>query len=92
MGLFGPRHDILELSTVPREKGKLAALIGRARYQKRKRTLMSTVSVLLIIIGVVILLVRSNPSSSAGGRHASHIVFLPFVTSNIIRHSQGVAP
>lgn len=92
MGLFGPRHDILELSTVPREKGKLAALIGRARYQKRRQNLMNIGSALLIMTGLVILLLRSNPSSSAGGRHASHIVFLPFVTSNIIRHSQGIAP
>ncbi len=78
MGIFGPRHDILELPTVPREKGKLAAIIGTARHQKRKRTLMRGASFLMILVAVM-LLMQLRGGSAAPTYPPGRTIFLPVV-------------
>ena len=74
------RHDILELEQIPRDRKVLAAVIGQARYARRKARMMMLVSIGCIIIGVLLLWsTLGNRSRPAGPSPAVHTVTLPKV-------------
>lgn len=67
--------DILELSEIPRERDKLRAVIGTARYERRKSRIIRFVSLGLVALGCIIVLF----SCSAPAKQREHI-YIPLVT------------
>lgn len=51
--------DILELPHIPRERDKLKAIIGTARYQRRRSRMIRYISYGILALGVVILLLNA---------------------------------
>lgn len=71
--------DILELPQIPRERDKLKAIIGHARYQRRRSRMMRFASYAMIAIGFFVLLLNGcNHTSAASPLHQS-AVYLPYV-------------
>lgn len=47
--------DIIELTQIPRERDKLKAIIGEARYRHRKQQLIRFATYAILVIGMVVL-------------------------------------
>lgn len=72
------RLDLLELPEIPREREKLKAVIGRARYEARRSKMIRLTAYAIIGIGVLILLL--NACSSHTTSIIPHMaVYLPIV-------------
>lgn len=69
------RFDILELTEIPRERDKLKAIIGSARYQQRKGRMIRLTAYVMIGMGVLVLLIGA--CSAPPSPHPA--VFLPLV-------------
>jgi hypothetical protein len=59
-------HTILELPEIPRERDKLKAVIGQARYEMRKSRIIRYTSYAIIGLAVLLLLMNgcSGPAAS----------------------------
>lgn len=72
--------DILELPSIPRERDKLKAIIGAARYQRRRRRIMRYASYAILVLALLILSLngcsRPRPASNA---HTSAVFYLPAI-------------
>lgn len=49
------RHDILEVAAIPRDKKQLAAIIGTARYERRRARVMQLAALVCVLVGCIIL-------------------------------------
>lgn len=76
--MFGPKHDILELSTIPRTKNELQGIIGQARYQRWKHRWVVRASVVMVFIGCVLLFWRFAMAS--GTSELLYLIYLPAVS------------
>ena len=68
--------DILELPSIPRERDKLKAIMGEARYKAKKSRLVRLFSYAIIAIGVMILGFSSCAAPSHHPEAAYHL-YLP---------------
>lgn len=75
---FNRRHDIIELPAVPRESKQLRAIIGEARYLRRKSNLMRFAAYNLAGWAVAILIMHgcAAPAQPDAGEHG---LFFPVV-------------
>jgi len=72
------RIDLLELPEIPREKEKLKAVMGRARYEARRGKMIRLTS--YVIIGIGVLIVLLNACSMHAPSTIPHMaVYLPLV-------------
>lgn len=69
--------DILELPEIPRERDKLKAIIGQARYERRKSQLMRLSAGVIMCVAVLILLIGA---CSAPVPSLPSAVYLPAIT------------
>lgn len=53
--MFGKKHRILELPSIPRQRNELQALINTARAEHRKSMLMRTASAIIFGIALMIM-------------------------------------
>lgn len=53
------RLEVLELPEIPRERNKLKAVLGAARYGARRKKIIRLTSYVMIGIGVLILLLNA---------------------------------
>ena len=80
--IFGPRHDMLELAQIPRERGALQALINEARQRRRKQRLMRFATANLVAWALFILFVWAplhHPPTQANAGAEQQRVYLPFI-------------
>jgi len=91
--MFGAKHDVLELPSIPRERDKLRAIIGTARYQRRKSTVIRVMCTLLVVVSLLMLM-RLRPATTpaqamvlSGNR--TNALYLPVVMTRSINKSQG---
>jgi hypothetical protein len=72
------RHTIIELAEIPRERDKLKAVIGQARYEMRKSKFfrLTSYAIIGIALGILALNGCSGPEVAAADMHA---VFLPIL-------------
>lgn len=68
------RFDILELKEIPRERDKLKATIGEARYHARRRRMMRVASYVMIAIATCLLAFSACATPAASPPPA---VYLP---------------
>jgi heme/copper-type cytochrome/quinol oxidase subunit 1 len=68
--------DILELPSIPRERDKLKAIMGEARYKAKKSRFIRLLSYVIIAIGVVILSLGSCAAPSTP-HEAAYLTYLP---------------
>jgi predicted anti-sigma-YlaC factor YlaD len=52
--MFGSKHQILEMPQIPRDRKALQGALGEARYQRRRKTMMTWAT--MAIIGLALLL------------------------------------
>lgn len=72
-------YDILELPEIPRDRAKLKAIIGEARYRRRKSRIIQFISYGLIAVAVLILGLGScsyAPAASTG----VEAIYLPIIS------------
>lgn len=72
------KYDILELPEIPRDKAKLKAVIGEARYRARKAAIIRTISLSMVAIAVLILALGSCSRAPAAPINQATI-YLPLV-------------
>ncbi|MBX0326966.1 hypothetical protein K2Z83_04625 [Oscillochloris sp. ZM17-4] len=73
-------HDILEISSVPRQRAELKALIGTARAERRTSHLIRFAAANLAAWSLIIPMLHGcNAPSAAVVSSASYTVFLPAV-------------
>lgn len=87
------RHDVLEIPAIPRERDKFNAIIGAARFQKRKSNLIHFAVYNLLIWSVIILMMRAWPVAPARAvplRNRTNSLFLPVVMTHRINSIHGV--
>ena len=71
------RIDILELTEIPREKDKLKAIIGTARYEQRKRQIIQIASYVILFVAFAVLALGAC-SHSTPLPHG-HPIYLPLL-------------
>jgi hypothetical protein len=91
--MFGAKHDVLELPSIPRERDKLRAIIGAARYQRRRSTMIRIVSTILVVVSLLMLM-RLRPATTPAqamvlSGHRTNALYLPIVMTRSISKSQG---
>lgn len=69
------RLEVLELPEIPRERNKLKAVLGTARYDARRKKIIRLTSYVIIGIGVLILLLNACSHAPA----VYHMAYLPIV-------------
>lgn len=52
--MFGSKHQMLEMPAIPRDRKALQGALGEARYQRRRKTMMTWAT--MAIIGLALLL------------------------------------
>lgn len=80
--LFGPRHDILELPQLPRERGVLQAVINEARHQRKKSRLVRWAAGNITVWALYILVVWTpmhRPAAPVQAHTSSHRSYLPML-------------
>lgn len=77
------RHDIVELPSVPRKRDELRAIIGTARYQRRKSNLIRWAAYNLIGWALILIVLRTwpQPVPSHQGTHSLYIPVISVVYS-----------
>ena len=74
------RHDILEISAVPRKQAELRALVAVARQARRRQNLTRFVAANVAAWAAIVLMLHGcNSASPASVAVASYDVFLPVV-------------
>ena len=71
------RFDILELTEIPREKDKLKAIIGTARYEQRKRQLIQIAT--YVILAIAIAMLALGACSHGTPIPHGHPIYLPLL-------------
>jgi hypothetical protein len=72
------RLDLLELPEIPRDRNKLKAVIGRARYEARRSKLIRLTA--YVMIGIVVLILLLNACFAHTPTTIPHMaVYLPII-------------
>jgi|WetSurMetagenome_2_1015567.scaffolds.fasta_scaffold597916_2 hypothetical protein len=69
--------EILELPSVPRDAGKLKAIIGQARAASRKRNLIRWAALNLCCWALFVVVTHAAPASPSP---SGHLVYLPVIS------------
>jgi hypothetical protein len=69
------RYTILELTEIPRERDRLKAVLGKARYEMRKSRIIRYTSYAIILLGIVILLMGASAHTPV----AAHHIYIPLI-------------
>lgn len=73
-------YTILELTEIPREKDKLRAIIGGARYQQRKQKIIRYCAYAIMILAVMILALSACSHQAKPKAKANHsAIYIPLV-------------
>jgi hypothetical protein len=90
MGVFGPKHDIIEVPSIPRDRAKLKAIIGTARHQKRRSNLMRLASYAMIAVALSLLMIRSLPTAARVPPHnGTYGLYFPVLIQGINSQNGG---
>lgn len=63
--IFGPKHDILELPQVPRQRDVLQSLLNEARAQRRARRLKMVAALICAVAALGLLLMFAGRLTGA---------------------------
>ena len=68
-------YDILELTEIPRERDKLRAIIGSARYEQRKARIIRFAAYAILVVAALVLVLGgcSHPPT------AHPVIYLPLL-------------
>lgn len=87
------RHDILDLPSIPRDAKQLRALVGQARYRKRRSNLTRFAAYNLIIWALIVCCMRVWPHTPAHAVpliHSTKVIYLPSVIGYNINSNREI--
>lgn len=77
--MFGKKHRILELPSIPRQRNELQALINTARAEHRKSMLMRTTSAIIFAIALAIM--ASTLAKAMPAAPVVYSILIPLVSN-----------
>lgn len=77
--MFGKKHRILELPSIPRQRNELQQLINTARAEHRKSIIMRTASA--VIFAIALMIMASTLSQAMPAAPTVYSVLIPLVSN-----------